>query len=102
MNTAWRAAIGVITVVLGVSLYFGLRNTEDTSASSGGEPAITESSSSPTTTAPTSPGTYDTTIAADAGTEPSPVTIDAKVGDTVTLNVTSAMRAHFGIYEKGD
>ena len=101
MNTAWRAAIALITVVLGVSLYFGLRNTEDTSAS-GGEPPITESSSTPTTTAPTNPGTYDITIAADAGTEPSPVTIDAKVGDTVTLNVTSAMIAHFGIYEKGD
>jgi FtsP/CotA-like multicopper oxidase with cupredoxin domain len=101
MNTAWRGAIALITVVLGVSLYFGLRNTEDTSAS-GGEPAITESSSTPTTTAPTNPGTYAITIAADAGTEPSPVTIDAKVGDTVTLDVTSAMIAHFGIYEKGD
>jgi len=102
MNTAWRAAIGLITVVLGVSLYFGLRNTEDTSASGSGEPAITESASTPTTTAPANPGTYDITIAADAGTEPSPVTINAKVGDTVTLNVTSAMLAHFGIYETGD
>ena len=101
MNTAWRAAIGVVTVVLGVSLYFGLRNTEDTSASGGAQPTITESSSTPTTTAPANPGTYDITIAADAGTEPSPVKIDAKVGDTVTLNVTSAMIAHFGIYEPG-
>ena len=101
MNTAWRGAIALITVVLGVSLYFGLRNTEDTSAS-GGEPAITESTSTPTTTAATNPGTYDVTIAADAGTVPSPVTVNAKVGDTVTLNVTSAMIAHFGIYESGN
>jgi hypothetical protein len=102
MNTAWRAAIGVITVVLGVSLYFGLRNTEDTSASGGGQPTITESSSTPTTTAPENPGTYDISIATDGGTEPSPVDIQAKVGDTVTLKVTSEMIAHFGIYEQGN
>ena len=102
MNTAWRAAIALITVVLGVSLYFGLRNTEDTSASGGGEPTITESSSTPATTAPENPGTYDISIAEGAGTDPSPVAITAKVGDTVTLNVTSAMIAHFGIYESGN
>ncbi len=103
MNTAWRVSIAVVTLVLGVSLYFGLRNTEDTSASGGGEPTITESSSTPTTTtAPTNPGTYDITVADGGGTEPSPVTIEAKVGDTVTLNVTSAMIAHFGIYEAGN